>query len=33
MDGKPCECKWPKMCDSQNKSVAVTENLLGGEAG
>ena len=32
-DGKPCECKWTQMCDSQNKSVAVTENLLGGEAG
>jgi alkylated DNA repair protein alkB homolog 8 len=32
-DGKPCECKWAQMCDSQNKSVAVTENLLGGEAG
>jgi alkylated DNA repair protein alkB family protein 8 len=31
--GKPCECRWAKMCDSQNKTVAVTENLLGGEAG
>lgn len=31
--GKPCICDWPRMCDSQNKSVACEENLLGGEAG
>jgi len=24
---------WPKLCDSQNKSVAIEENLLGGESG
>ena len=29
----PCECRWPGLCDSQNKSSAVTENMLGGEAG
>jgi alkylated DNA repair protein alkB homolog 8 len=22
-DGKPCECRWPKLCDSQNKHLAV----------
>jgi len=31
--GKPCECEWPKLCDSQNKTVACTENMLGGEDG
>ena len=29
----PCQCKWPLLCDSQNKSVAVQENFLTGEAG
>ena len=26
-----CSCKWPRMCDSQNKLVAVEENMLVGE--
>ena len=26
-----CACKWPRMCDSQNKQVAVEENMLVGE--
>jgi alkylated DNA repair protein alkB homolog 8 len=26
-----CKCKWPRMCDSQNKLVAVEENMLVGE--
>lgn len=29
----PCRCKYPRLCDSQNKSVAVEENMLSGEAG
>ena len=28
----PCRCQWPGLCDSQNKSQAVSErDLLGGE--
>ena len=27
----PCSCKWSLLCDSQNKSVAVSENKLSGE--
>jgi alkylated DNA repair protein alkB family protein 8 len=30
---KACVCKWEKLCDSQNKTVAAVENLLGGEDG
>ena len=26
-----CNCRWPRMCDSQNKLVAVEENMLVGE--
>lgn len=26
-----CKCRWPRMCDSQNKMVAVEENMIGGE--
>ena len=26
-----CACKWPRMCDTQNKEVAVDENKLVGE--
>jgi len=26
-----CACRWPRMCDSQNKQVAVEENMLAGE--
>ena len=26
-----CECKFPQLCDSQNKSSIVEENMLGGE--
>lgn len=26
----PCKCKWPFLCDSQNKQVACSENSLGG---
>ncbi len=28
----PCQCKYPLLCDSQNKSVAVQENQLSGES-
>lgn len=28
-----CQCRWPKLCDSQNKAVAIEENMLGGEDG
>ena len=27
----PCDCKWSRMCDSQNKEISVVENLLDGE--
>jgi alkylated DNA repair protein alkB family protein 8 len=27
----PCRCKWSILCDSQNKSQAVSENMLSGE--
>lgn len=28
--GQKCVCKWTNLCDSQNHSVAITENMLGG---
>lgn len=28
----PCTCKWTKLCDSQNKEVAVEQNMLAGES-
>mmetsp|Transcript_36966 Transcript_36966/g.56627 ORF Transcript_36966/g.56627 Transcript_36966/m.56627 type:complete len:124 (+) Transcript_36966:888-1259(+) len=29
----PCKCPWVKLCDSQNQTVAIEENLLSGEGG
>lgn len=29
----PCRCKWPLLCDSQNKSAPVEMNLLSEGAG
>ena len=26
----PCSCEWSVLCDSQNKSASVSENMLGG---